>query len=317
MSKKPLLIYNPIAGHGKARKKLPFIEKKFAQYQFSLELVLTQYPGHAEEIARQEAENKRGVILAAGGDGTMNEVINGIMTAGIPAEERPVMGVLPVGRGNDFAFGLNITNNLEQAISIIVGNRTQKVDIGSVVGGDYPQGRFFGNGIGLGFDTMVGFEAAKIKWAKGMSSYLIGLFRTIKLYHQAPIYQVELDDESFTGPCLQISIMNGRRMGGAFLMTPDSDPCDGTFNLCIGNGIEQKRILALALKFLNGSHVHDPAIQMTQSRKVTVKAVTGGIPAHADGETICECGTEVTAIVIHKALTVIMGKENIRYEKKL
>ena len=305
MTQKPLLILNPIADHGKAEKLLPVITELFEKHQFDYELVLTEYPGHALEIAREQAELGRSLIIAAGGDGTMNEVINGLMRAENQNQNRPVLGVLPVGRGNDFAFGIDITKDLDKAVQAIVAGKTKKIDIGLVTGGDYPQGRFFGNGVGLGFDTVVGFEAAKIKWAHGVASYLVGLVRTIFLYHTAPTYEIILDEETITQPSLLVSIMNGKRMGGSFHMAPKGDPGDGLFNLCIASQVPQIKILPLAFKVIKGTQEGHPAIRMPQSRKVIVHALTGNIPAHADGETICFAGMELKIELIPQALDVI------------
>jgi diacylglycerol kinase (ATP) len=305
LPQKPLLIFNPIADHGNAEKILPVIKELFEKHLFDYELILTEFPGHALDIAREQAELGRSLIIAAGGDGTMNEVINGLMRAENHPQSRPVMGVLPVGRGNDFAFGIDITKDLEKAVLAIVTGITKKIDIGLVTGGDYPQGRFFGNGVGLGFDTVVGFEAAKIKWAHGVASYLVGLIRTIFLYHTAPIYEINLDNETITQPSLLVSIMNGKRMGGTFHMAPKSDPGDGLFNLCIASQVPQIKILPLATKFISGTQEGHPAIRMLQSRRVVVKAITGNITAHADGETICYAGSELIIDLIPQALDVI------------
>lgn len=257
------------------------------------------------EIAKDETEAGRLFIIAAGGDGTMNEVINGLMRAKTHDQRKPVLGVLPVGRGNDFAFGIDIIKDLEKAIQAIVNGNTRRIDVGLVTGGDFPQGRYFGNGVGLGFDTVVGFEAAKVKWAHGIASYLVGLIRTIFIYSKTPTYEIILDGETITQPSLMVSIMNGKRMGGSFHMAPKSDPGDGLFNLCLASQVPQIKILPLALKFMSGTQEGHPAIRMPQSRTVVVKAITGSIPAHADGETICYAGSELRIELIPQALDVI------------
>ena len=309
LNQKPLLIYNPIAGNGKAEKFLPSIKEQLEHNQFEYDLILTEKPGHGFDIAKSETESGRTFIIAAGGDGTMNEVINGIMRAELTANGRPTMGVLPVGRGNDFAYGIDISDDIEKVIQAIINHKTRTIDIGLVTGGDYPDGRYFGNGVGLGFDTVVGFEAEKIKWARGAGSYLIGLVKTIFLYHTAPTYEIILDNETVTQPSLMVSIMNGRRMGGTFHMTPSSDPGDGLLNLCLVSQVPQIKILGVAVKFINGTHENHPAIRMVQSKKVTVKAITGNIPAHADGETICYAGSEITIELVPGALEVIKMDE--------
>ncbi len=305
MNQKPVMIYNPNAAHRNAEKILPSVRELFKKYELEYDLILTEKQGHALDLAKQQAEVGRPLVIAAGGDGTMNEVINGLIAANCPDGKKPVMGILPIGRGNDFAYGINIPKDLDKVIQATKSGKTRRIDIGLVTGGDFPNGRYFGNGVGLGFDTVVGFEATKITWSKGAASYLIGLVKTIFLYHTAPTYEIIMEGETITQPSLLVSIMNGRRMGGLFMMAPNSDPEDGLFNLCLASSVPQIKILGVAAKFIKGNQEGHPAIQMRQSKKVVVKALTGSIPAHADGETICYAGSELTIELIPQALEVI------------
>jgi diacylglycerol kinase family enzyme len=175
-----------------------------------------------------------------------------------------------------------------------------------VTGGDYPQGRYFGNGVGLGFDTVVGFEAAKIKWLRGAASYLAALVKTIFLYSKAPVYEICLDGGAPSRKAfLMISIMNGTRMGGTFHMAPEGNPGDGLFDLCQVGQVPQAKILFVAAKFINGTQKEHPAVEMLRARQVTIRAIQGTIPAHADGETICTAGAELSIELFPAALTVV------------
>ena len=130
-------------------------EEQFLQIPgFDYDLVLTEGPQHAQKLARQAAEEGRPLVVAAGGDGTVNEVINGLMLANLNGNVRPSLAVLPVGRGNDFAYGMGVRETLEENIALIARDSRKWMDIGKVSGGDYPNGRYFGNGIGVGFDTI-------------------------------------------------------------------------------------------------------------------------------------------------------------------
>jgi diacylglycerol kinase (ATP) len=301
----PKLIYNPTANKGGAGEHLAQVQALLEKHGFAYDLVLTTGPGHALELARQAAEAGCPLVIAAGGDGTVNEVLNGLMSAQVEVGVRPALAVLPVGRGNDFSFGMKIPQLLEEAVDALAAGQRQRIDVGRVVGGFFPQGRYFGNGIGLGFDAVVGFEAAKITWLHGAASYLAALVRTISLYAKAPVYEVLLDGEKIQQPFLMISIMNGTRMGGAFHMAPDSNPSDGQFDLCMVGQVPQIRILPVALKFISGTHTTHPAVRMARARKIAVRAVQGSIPAHADGETVCTAGQELTAEIIPGALEVV------------
>jgi YegS/Rv2252/BmrU family lipid kinase len=308
LHQKSKLIYNPFAGKGNAEKLLPKVQALLLERNFDYDLVLTEGPGHANTLAQQFAREGCKLLVVAGGDGTVNEVINGLMQSGTNGNGRPVMAVLPVGRGNDFSFGMDIPQDLQQACDVLVQGKRRCIDIGHVAGGDYPQGRYFGNGVGLGFDTVVGFEAAKIKWLHGAASYLVALIRTIFLYAHAPVFEVVTDNETIQQPFLMVSVMNGRRMGGSFHMAPEGDPGDGSFDLCLAGQVRQSRILPLALKFISGTQKEHPAVRMVRSQEVSIRAIEGGIPAHADGETICTAGKSLTIKIFPDALEVISQK---------
>lgn len=309
MDLKPILIYNPIAGQGNALKRLPEVEALLVQHNFAYDLVLTDKPGAALSLAKVAAEEGRPLIIAAGGDGTVNEVINGIMQADLQTQPRPVMAVLPVGRGNDFSFGIGIENKILPAIEVLVKHKLTLLDVGLVSGGDYPQGRYFGNGVGVGFDTVVGFEAAKITWLHGIASYLVALIRTIFLYAHAPIYELNLDGTIVQQPFLLVSVMNGRRMGGSFMMAPHGRHGDGQFDLCLAGDIAQSRILTVATKFMSGTQEKDPAVRLARAKTISITAQDSRIPAHADGETICTSATNLKIEIVPAALWVVTNLE--------
>jgi YegS/Rv2252/BmrU family lipid kinase len=306
LNNQTVLIYNRAAGKGEAGKVMHKVLGLLERQGLECELLLTEGTDHAVELACRASEGGGKLVIAAGGDGTINEVINGLMLAELNGNKRPTLGVIPVGRGNDFAYGVQIPNEINEAILVLAKGTRRTIDVGRVTGGDYPQGRYFGNGIGLGFDTVVGFEAAKIKWLNGTASYLAGLMRTIFLYSKAPVYEIILDDgESVQQAFLMISVMNGSRMGGAFHMAPDGNPYDGIFDLCLASEVPQMRILPLAAKFLNGTQKEHPAVKMLQAKKITIRAIKGSIPAHADGETICTAGQALTIDLFAGALEVV------------
>jgi diacylglycerol kinase (ATP) len=163
-----------------------------------------------------------------------------------------------------------------------------------VKGGDYPDGRYFGNGIGVGFDAAVGFETLKIHWTRGLLAYLIGTIKTVFLYYNPPRLKITLDDETITQVSLMVSIMNGKRMGGGFKMAPESKSDDGLFDLCIVETASKGRIFGLIPYFLGGTQATQPEVKMRRSRRVEINALEGTFPAHADGETLCLSGSSLT-----------------------
>ena len=180
--KKNCVIVNPVAGKGAARKAIPQIEAFLQALGIDYDLILTEFPKHAITLAADAGSNGYETVVAVGGDGTANEVINGLMQALNEGHLTSNLAVLPVGRGNDFSYGMGVPQDLESACKILVDGKSRKIDVGFVKGGDYPEGRYFGNGIGIGFDTIVGFEAAKLpSYISGMPAYLIAALKTIFL----------------------------------------------------------------------------------------------------------------------------------------
>jgi diacylglycerol kinase (ATP) len=286
MTPKTLIILNPTAGKGFAGRKKSEIAEYLQSIGVNFDLVETERPGHAIELAGRAVADHYDLVIAAGGDGTSNEVINGLMLAKRAGVGSATMGVLPVGRGNDFAYSMFIPTDWKKAADLLVDPPHKPLDIGFVVSDYFPEGRYFGNGVGVGFDAVVGFVAARSKLS-GIMSYLVAAIKTIYIFYTAPKVRVELDDKVLTLNTLMVSIMNGRRMGGSFQMTPDSKCDDGLFDLCIAGEVSRGKIFAMIPKFMNGSQGKDPAVQFARSRNVTVTAVEGSLPAHADGETLC------------------------------
>jgi diacylglycerol kinase (ATP) len=298
------IIVNPVSGRGEGEREIPNIETYLNALDLDFELVKTETPWHATELAQQAVKDGFDVIVAAGGDGTANEVLNGLVLskeAGFPA----TMGVLPVGQGNDFAFGMGVPTDLENACKVLAQNQRQTIDVGRVTGGLYPEGRYFGNGVGIGFDAVVGFEALKLKRLHGFPAYLVAALKTIFLFFNAPQLQIELDGETFTQPCLLVSIMNGRRMGGGFMMAPEGNPSDGNFDLCIAGQVSRPAIFGLILRFMQGTQGTHPAVQFKRSRKVIVSALDGLLPSHGDGETISTEGKELTIELLPGQLDLV------------
>jgi len=282
------VILNPTADKGSSVQHIPQIDHMLRQHHIDFGIIHTEYPWHAAELTWQAVEEGYDVVVAAGGDGTANEVLNGLMLAKSAGLKLPIMGVLPIGRGNDFAYGMGIPTNLEASIEALVKAESKPVDVGRITGGIYPEGRFFGNGVGIGFDAVVGFIANQTPNLHGFMSYLVAALKTIFLYFKAPKVRIEMDEETIDQPALMVSIMNGRRMGGAFYMAPHSIVDDGYLDICIANQVSRAKIFALIGKFMKGSQYGDRDIQKKQTRKITVSGLDGDkLPIHADGETLC------------------------------
>jgi YegS/Rv2252/BmrU family lipid kinase len=267
--------------------------------------VRSGHPWHAADLAQDAAAEGYGVVVAVGGDGTANEVLNGLMRARTPETGGPAMGILCVGRGNDFAYGVGIPPDLEAGCRVLAEGSRRIIDVGRVTGGLYPDGRYFGNGVGIGFDAVVGFEAVKMKRLSGFPSYLVAVLKTVFLYYQAPLTAIAYDGETLTQRSLMVSVMNGQRLGGGFYTAPAGRPDDGLFDLCIAREVSRARIFGLIPHFLRGTQGSQEPIQTRQARHVVVEAVDGVLPAHADGETLCTDGTRLEMELLTAQLDVL------------
>ncbi len=300
------IIVNPTSGRGAGGDSIPTIKQLFSSANLKFDLVTTERPWHAAELAEQAIAEGFEVVVSAGGDGTANEVINGLMTAKTSGAGEAAMAVLTVGRGNDFAFSMGIPTELEASFQVVAVDHRQKIDVGRVRGGLFPEGRYFGNGVGIGFDAVVGFEALKMKRLHGFASYIVAALKTIFLYFQAPKVKIQLEDEELSLSALMVSIMNGIRMGGGFMMAPEGVSDDGFFDLCIAKQVSRPKIFALIGRFMAGTQGTHAAIITKQSAKLTVIAVDGVLPAHADGETLCTEGTKLEVELLPQQINLIV-----------
>lgn len=305
------IILNPTSGRGAAALAQPQIEARLKALGADYALVQTRAMGHAVELAEQAAlTGSWDVVAAAGGDGTLNEVLNGLARARIATGHAPSLGLIPVGRGNDFGFGIHAPMPVDDAVALLVENKHKPVDVLLVTGGDFPGGRYVGNGVGMGFDAVVGFEAAKLKGLTGLPSYLVAALKTIFLYFKAPNVRIEFDHEQIEQPALMVSIMNGRRMGGGFMMAPEGQIDDGLIDVCIANQVGKLAIFGLIPKFMQGSQAGDPAIRMLRTQAITITALSGStLPAHADGETLCTAGQRLEVKILPSLLEVVSPQE--------
>lgn len=304
---KHLVLVNPISGRGFAGKAIPKIEALLQSHKLDYELMKTEKPWHAAEIAESASRRGVDVIVVASGDGTINEAVNGLMQARKSGFNHTAMSILPVGTGNDAAFGLGFPPDLEESVAALARGSRHRVDVGLVRGGDFPEGRYFINGVGVGFDAAVGFVAVKIRWTRGLPAYLIAALETIFLYYKPPVVEMKLDQAELTQPALMVSIMNGKRMGGGFYTAPAGDPSDGQMDICIASVAGRMRILTLLPYFLKGTQATQPEIRMMRTGKISVRAIQGTLPAHCDGETLCYEGRELMIELIPQALEFILS----------
>jgi len=300
-----LVILNPIAGKGTAATRIPEIEALLTARSLEYELRVTKSVWHAAELAAGAGRGGFQVVVAAGGDGTANEVINGLMLARERGERLPAMGVFSIGRGNDFAFGADIPSNLALCVDVVAAGRERPMDVGKVTGGDYPRGRHFGNGIGVGFDTQVGLEAAKLRHVHGFMAYVIGAMKTFVIYPDAPRVRLEGDDGVIEQESHQINIMNGKRLGGTFFMAPQAVNHDGLFNLCMTERLNRREMVAVMGRYTKGTQAGHPKVKVGTSSRYAIAAPGGGLVVHADGETICVDGRSLLVECLPSRINIL------------
>ena len=295
------VILNPIAGRGYAAKVEPEVRRLLAAEGLEFDLVRTAGPWHAVELAEQAVAKGFETVVAAGGDGTTHEVVNGLMAAagnGVAG----TLGIIPIGSGSDFAHTVGVPSDLPGACRRLARGRVRVVDVGRVVL-DGDAARYFDNTVGVGFDGVVTERARRVKRLRGMALYLPVVLKTIFIYYKAPHVTIEFDDRRMDFPALMICVANGPREGGSFLVTPDARPDDGLFDLCIAGEVGRLEMLRLVPQFLKGSHVDHRAVTMTRARRVVISSEKD-LVAHADGEVLCTAGHRLEFEILPQRLRV-------------
>jgi YegS/Rv2252/BmrU family lipid kinase len=298
------IIANPVAGHGNGAKAIPIIEESLTAHKLDYSLVRTERVGHAIELARAAALEGMDVVVASGGDGTVNEVINGLMAARAEGKTA-ALGVLPAGRGNDFSYCKGIPEDIESACKVLLSDQRRKVDIGLIRGGKLKGKRYFGNVLGVGFDAITTIEVSKMPRWGGFLSFLVAVIKTIFLYYKGPTVKVDYDDKSLTLPTLLVAVMNGRRLGDGFYMAPEGKADDGKFDLVIAREVTRRRIFTLIPHFMKGTQATQPEITSVQAAKVTITAQKGVLPAETDGEILCTDGDWLQVEILPRAIDLV------------
>jgi diacylglycerol kinase (ATP) len=212
--------------------------------------------------------------------------------------------VLPVGRGNDFCFANGIPLDFKTSCQNLAAGRVRSVDAGRIICKQEAILRYFGNGVGIGFDAVVGRVANQSKLS-GFLGYFVAALQTMYIYYQAPEMQIDLSDEVIRQRSLMVSIMNGRRAGGGFLMAPHANPGDGVLDLCIAKNVSKAKILMLIPRFMQGTQGTHPAIQFKKDTRVVVRAIDGRLPVHVDGEVLSAEVKEIRVEILPGRLKVI------------
>jgi YegS/Rv2252/BmrU family lipid kinase len=261
---KALLIYNPQAGHRRAKKLLPYIESLFAKHKIDFDLHLTDYPEHGIEIVGRVNFNTYDCLVAAGGDGTLFEVINGYYKN--KSTRRIPLGILPIGTGNAFARDLELDNaHVEDAIKVIGNQNLKKVDVGYFK--THGQEYYFLNILGIGFVADVTETAHKLKLF-GNLSYTLGVFyRTIFLKSNHVI--VDMDGQKIERDTTFIEISNTRYTAN-FLMAPNAKIDDGLLDVTLAGKFNRTRLMQCFPKIFTGEHIYLDEVETFQASQIKI-----------------------------------------------
>jgi YegS/Rv2252/BmrU family lipid kinase len=297
-----LVVLNPIAGRGNGARSEADIRQLLTAEGLDFDLVRTEGHWHAAELAQDAATNGYGIVVAAGGDGTFHEVVNGLLEACPDGEVAGTMGVIPVGSGSDFANTVGVPFDLRRACRQVAHGADRVVDVGQVrVDGGEPE--WFDNTVNVGFGGVVTREARKVKWLTGTALYLPVVLKTVFLYYRAPQVEIECDGERLALPAVMICVANGPREGGGFFVAPDASPDDAAFDICVVREISRLRMLSLIPLFMKGTHCDADSVRMMRGARITLRSDEDLI-AHADGEMLCTEGHQIDFEIVPSKLCV-------------
>jgi YegS/Rv2252/BmrU family lipid kinase len=295
------VILNPAAGRGYAAEVAPKVRQCLEEEGVDFDMVTTAGPWHAAELARRAADDGFDTIVGAGGDGTANEVINGLMAASENGAKSRV-GIIPAGSGSDLASGIGLPLDVREACHRVACDRGKKIDLGRVtIPGQEP--RYFGNIVGIGFDGTVVLETLKMRRLRGLPLYLLAVLKTIFLNFHAPLMTIEYDGQRTEMRATMVAIANGPREGGGFLVAPDARADDGLFDVCIADKVSQLTLLRLLPHFLRGTHTRLKQVTMVETEAITVSS-PDGLVAHIDGEVLSTDASRITCEILPGALEV-------------
>ncbi|MGD1820358.1 MAG: diacylglycerol/lipid kinase family protein [Pleomorphochaeta sp.] len=310
MEERGLVILNPNANKGKASKLEKNIFEAFNKENLDVDLVKSKGIEDCRNLAYQAVE-KYSFICAVGGDGTVNEVADGLLKRAeelsLPVEKRPLFSIIPIGRGNDFAWMLKINKkDISEIVKKIKERKGKLIDVGFCIGGIYPKGSHFVNGLGIGFEPSVNFIASSFKKVSGTLSYVLALIKMLRHYPTPMNLTIEKESGTFDIESQQLSLGNGKRMGGAFLMTPKAIIDDGFLDFVYANKpIEKKIILKTAVKFLSGKQIDDSHFSFSREKWVNIIAKNKDMPIHIDGEMVGKNVEKIQVYIKSKVLNVI------------
>lgn len=285
-----LFVINPISG-GKAKLRIPaLIDKYLDKEKFSANFILTEYSGHAAEIVEEAVAKNFDIIVAAGGDGTINEVASKVL------EHGKILGILPLGSGNGLARFLNIPQNLKEAILLINQFKTDKID--SACFND----KCFFNLAGMGFDAHLSSAFSKDK-KRGLAGYIKLSLKEVFGYKEE-VYHINIDGVEYERKAFAVTIANSSQYGNNVYIAPDASVKDGLLDVCIIKPFSILKLPALGYVLLKGTAEASDMIEIIKGKNIKISRYKDG-PVHVDGEPL-KMGKEIQVVVNPLSLAVIV-----------
>lgn len=270
------VIFNPAAGRGQARQLVDAIRQEL---QVELDLRPTTHIGHAVELAQTAALEGFPIIVAAGGDGTVHEVANGILLADRP---ETIFSIWPIGSANDYAFALGIKPWWKKKQPPPAHVRS--LDVGRVAGGG--KSAFYVNCLGVGFNGAVTLESRKISWLRGMPLYGLATLKALWRHFDQPRLRAQFDDLVREAPTLALSVNLGVREG-SFPLLPNAKLDDGCFDVIQAGPLTRWQVLKLLPRMATGTLPADnPNLYLGRCRRAAIESPTP-LRVHVDGEFFC------------------------------
>jgi diacylglycerol kinase (ATP) len=287
------VIFNPTSGRGQAARRLARLRNSWGSHA---DFQPTQYAGHAFDLARRAAQRDFTIVAAAGGDGTVHEVANGLLDA-----ERPKVkfGVIPIGSANDYHASLEL-----DAAPDPLADRTVDVGVVREPGG---RRRYFVCCLGLGLNGAVNLQARKIKRLQGVALYGLATLRALWYDYACPPLELAVDDQPVMhAPTLILSALVGRREGG-FILAPKASLNDGWLDYLHAGELSRWEVVKFLPRVaLCGPPSDHPKVKQGRCKKIKVTA-PGRLVVHVDGESFCGPADDVRSLeieVVPAALTI-------------
>ena len=300
-----LIIVNPNAGHGRGKKDWEKISSLLHKYQLHYYVHFTYAKGHAIKLTIEGIRNGFRKIIVVGGDGTMNEVVNGAFQEKSCPPSEITIGMITVGTGNDWGRMFGIPHDYEKAIKIIKQNKICLQDAGvvSYFHGKSREKRYFINIAGLGFDAIVAKRTnnQKEKGRKGKMLYFWNLFESLMTYKHTQT-DVVIDGRKISNHTFSISLGIGKYSGGGMLQTPKALPDDGLFDITIIKKISRGEVIKSVRKLYDGTILEHPLIESYQGKDVQIDS-SPMIHLEADGESLGHSPFEFE--IIPKSINII------------